>query len=304
MPTPHVFVRDHPSVPGRDRHRRPYAIVISSRPGRAFTPDELRFLVGRELGAHRRRATRKLHLAAARPTGARTRVVAVAFGAWLRTIEYTADRAGLLCCGSLNAAISAMATWTFQHARPQDGPAHLRRAAARAGTPSRRCGWASGWPRRRRTRPTGSRRWARSRATRSSAGLWSARFAQRRDDARGADCPSADDERKGFAGPGRRVAALAIDFAVISALVPDLGRERRTGAAVRSAAAPVKAVVTDSDAQQALAQAPPAVSHAVNAASAAATGRRTCTSADWLVRILLAAYVVVLVLESRARRWG
>lgn len=35
------------------------------------------------------------------------------FGAWLRRIEYTADRAGLLCCGSLDEALSAISVSTF-----------------------------------------------------------------------------------------------------------------------------------------------------------------------------------------------
>jgi len=51
MPTPHVFIRDDPFVPViAIGIGDPYAIVISAQYVEHFQPDELRFLIGRELG--------------------------------------------------------------------------------------------------------------------------------------------------------------------------------------------------------------------------------------------------------------
>src|SRR6202022_2246049 len=51
MPAPHVFVRDDPFVPVVGIGiGDPYAIVISAQFVEHFQPDELRFLIGRELG--------------------------------------------------------------------------------------------------------------------------------------------------------------------------------------------------------------------------------------------------------------
>jgi len=47
--------------------------------------------------------------------GRENAVVAIVFGAWLRRTEYTADRFGLLCCGSLEAGNRAITIATFHH---------------------------------------------------------------------------------------------------------------------------------------------------------------------------------------------
>jgi Zn-dependent protease with chaperone function/uncharacterized RDD family membrane protein YckC len=289
---PHVFVRDDPFVPivaiGTGE---PYALVISATWIELFTPDELRFVVGRELAHIAAGHTKLTSLLSA--NGRENAVVAIAFGAWLRPIEYTADRAGLLCCGSLNAAISAIAVSTFQHVgRKIDLHTFAEQRRELDAEPILRMGeWLTATP------------YATNRIAALAAfardplfQIWSARFAQRRDGLV-PPAPSADDERKRYAGPGRRIAALAIDFAVISALVPDLGDGEggATGAAVRKAAGPVNVAITDQDAQQALAHAPPAVSHAVNAALGSGGWTTHLHAASWLVWFLLAAYVVVLV---------
>ncbi len=268
-PPPHVFVRDDPFVPivaiGTGE---PYALVISATWIELFTPDELRFVVGRELAHIAAGHTKLTSLLSA--NGRENAVVAVAFGAWLRAdrVHRRPRRAALLrlaqdrVLGDRGLDVPAR--------RPQDRPAQLRRAAARAG---RRAGAADGRVADRdavRHQPHRAR-WRRSPATRSSR-LWSARFAQRRDGIAPVAAPPAlaaaavAAERKRYAGPGRRIAALAIDFAIISALMPDLDGADGTAQTVRKAAAPVNVVLSDKDTQQALAQAPPAVSHAVNAA--------------------------------------
>ena len=289
---PHVFVRDDPFVPivaiGTGE---PYALVLSATWIELFTPDELRFVVGRELAHIAAGHTKLTSLLSA--NGRENAVVAVAFGAWLRAIEYTADRAGLLCCGSLNAAISAIAVSTFQHVgRKIDLHTFAEQRRELDAEPALRMGeWLTATP------------YATNRIARLAAfardplfQLWSARFAQRRENLAPPTAPSPDDERKRYAGPGRRIAALAIDFAIISALVPDLaGTDDATGAAVRKVAGPVNVAISDKDAQQALAQAPPGVSHAVNAALGNTGWTAHVHAASWLVWFLLAAYVIVLV---------
>jgi Zn-dependent protease with chaperone function len=112
MPTPHVFIRDDPFVPVIGIGiGDPYAIVISAQYVEHFQPDELRFLIGRELGHIASGHTRYTSLLSS--NGRENGVIAVAFGAWLRRIDYTADRIGLLCCGSLDAAIRAIAVSAF-----------------------------------------------------------------------------------------------------------------------------------------------------------------------------------------------
>jgi Zn-dependent protease with chaperone function len=112
MPTPHVFIRDDPFVPVvAIGIGDPYAIVISAQFVEHFQPDELRFLVGRELGHIASGHTRYTSLLSS--NGRENGVIAVAFGAWLRKIDYTADRIGLLCCGSLDAAMRAIAVSAF-----------------------------------------------------------------------------------------------------------------------------------------------------------------------------------------------
>lgn len=217
---PHVFVRDDPFVPivaiGTGE---PYALVISASWIELFSPDELRFAVGRELAHIAAGHTKLTSLLSA--NGRENAVVAVAFGAWLRAIEYTADRAGLLCCGSLGAAFSAIAVSTFQQVgRKIDLHSFAEQRRELDAEPALRMGeWLSATP------------YATNRIAALAAfardplfQTWAARFAQRRGGVAPAapHAPSAEDERKRYAGFGRRVAALAIDFAVISALMPNL----------------------------------------------------------------------------------
>jgi Zn-dependent protease with chaperone function/uncharacterized RDD family membrane protein YckC len=112
MATPHVFIRDDPFVPVvAIGIGDPYAVVISAQYVEHFQPDELRFLIGRELGHIASGHTRYTSLLSS--NGRENGVLAVAFGAWLRKIDYTADRIGLLCCGSLDAAMRAIAVSAF-----------------------------------------------------------------------------------------------------------------------------------------------------------------------------------------------
>ncbi|MEA2665663.1 MAG: hypothetical protein QOI11_2607 [Candidatus Eremiobacteraeota bacterium] len=269
---PHVFVRDDPFVPivaiGTGQ---PYALVISASWIELFKPDELRFVVGRELAHIAAGHTRLTSLLSA--NGRENAVVAVAFGAWLRAIEYTADRAGLLCCGSLNAAFSAIAVSTFQNVgRKIDLHTFAEQRRELDAEPALRMGeWLTATP------------YATNRIAALAAfardplfQTWSQRFAQRRD-APAPPAAGAEDERKRYAGPGRRIAAFAIDFAIISALVP------RTSTA------------HSAEAKRALAEASPAVAQAVNGVLGDGKWVTEVQIGDGLVWLLLAAYVVVLV---------
>jgi Zn-dependent protease with chaperone function len=108
---PQVFIRDDYFVPANGVGLgEPYALVISSQYLQLLAPEELAFMIGRELGHIASGNTRLLSLINA--TGRSNPVIASLFGGWIRQTEYTADRAGLLC-SSPDAAVKAIAISTF-----------------------------------------------------------------------------------------------------------------------------------------------------------------------------------------------
>jgi len=114
IPVPMVFVRDDMLVPVVTLgFGEPYSLVLSSHWLKHFEPDELTFMIGRELGNIAAGHTRLTSLLSV--NGRENPLVAIVFGAWLRRTEYTADRFGLLCCGSLEAANRAITIATFHH---------------------------------------------------------------------------------------------------------------------------------------------------------------------------------------------
>lgn len=112
LPMPMIFVRDDPIVPiltvGLGD---PYSIVISSNWIEHFKDDELTFMIGRELGHIASGHTRFTSLLSV--NGNENVIVSLIFGAWLRKTELTCDRIGLLCCGSLDAAMRAIIIASF-----------------------------------------------------------------------------------------------------------------------------------------------------------------------------------------------
>lgn len=112
LPMPMIFVRDDPIVPiltvGLGD---PYSIVISSNWIEHFKDDELTFMIGRELGHIASGHTRFTSLLSV--NGNENVIVSLIFGAWLRRTELTCDRVGLLCCGSLDAAMRAIIIASF-----------------------------------------------------------------------------------------------------------------------------------------------------------------------------------------------
>jgi Zn-dependent protease with chaperone function len=114
IPVPLVFVRDDILVPVVTLgFGEPYSLVLSSHWLKHFEPDELTFMIGRELGNIAAGHTRLTSLLSV--NGRENPLIAVLFGAWLRRTELTADRFGLLCCGSVEAAERAITIATFHH---------------------------------------------------------------------------------------------------------------------------------------------------------------------------------------------
>jgi len=101
IPVPLVFVRDDILVPAVTLgFGEPYSLVLSSHWLKHFEPDELTFVIGRELGniaAGPTRLTSPLSV-----TGPATAVVSLVFGSWLRRNDLTSARFCLLCCGSFD----------------------------------------------------------------------------------------------------------------------------------------------------------------------------------------------------------
>ncbi len=232
VPMPHVFVREDPFVPivavGTGD---PYAIVISSQYVESFSDDELRFLVGRELGhiaAGHAKITSLLSV-----NGRENPFIAAIFGAWLRITEYSADRVGLLCCGSLTTAVSAIAVATFHHAgRKIDLHAFAEQRREIDAESSLRIGeWIGATP------------YATNRIARLGVFArdplyqrWSAWFLERRSAPTPDAAPLAADDPRRYAGFWRRAAAFVIDLIVIANITPSQSDDEDPTAALTSSA--------------------------------------------------------------------
>jgi len=238
MPVPHVFIRDDPFVPCvAVGIGEPYAIVISAQYVDHFADDELRFLIGRELGHIASGHTRYTSLLSA--NGRENAIVSVAFGAWLRRIEYTADRVGLLCCSSLDSAVRAIAVSSFGHiGRKIDLGAFAEQLREISAEPSLRMGEWSGSNPYATNRIAALHRFARDPLYQR----WAQRFAQN------AQRPVELEQRQTvYAGFWRRVWALTIDVVLIQILVPAAGNVIQTVKSGRTYAPNLKDLDTDSD---------------------------------------------------------
>ncbi len=112
VPAPQIFVRDEFFVPiTAVGLGEPYALMISSQYLEHLKPGELRFLIARELAHIAAGHTRLTSLLSA--SGRENFAIGLIFGSWLRRTEYTADRAGLICCDSIADALGAIAITTF-----------------------------------------------------------------------------------------------------------------------------------------------------------------------------------------------
>jgi Zn-dependent protease with chaperone function/uncharacterized RDD family membrane protein YckC len=219
MPIPNVFVRDDPLVPiVAVGIGEPYSLIISAQWVEHLTPQELRFLIGRELAHIDAGHTRITSLLSV--NGRENAIVSVLFGAWLRRIEYTADRAGLLCCASLESALSAISVSTFHLVgRKIDLAAFAEQQREIDAERALRIGeWVS-------STPYATKRIAALRGfARAALYLqWSARFEEFRATPFVSPLrPAGAISRRTYANFPRRIAAFIIDAVVIQALIPNL----------------------------------------------------------------------------------
>ncbi len=223
MTMPNIFVRDDPFVPMvAVGIGEPFSLIISAQWVDHLTPGELRFLIGRELAHIEAGHTRLTSLLSV--NGRENAIVSVVFGAWLRRIEYTADRVGLLCCASLDDALSAISVSTFHLvARKIDMRAFAEQQRELEGERALRIGeWISSTPY----------------ATKRIAGLsafardplflkWSLQFERLRYvPFVQQPLPAGAISRRTFANFPRRTSAFIIDAIVIAAIAPALPKIR------------------------------------------------------------------------------
>lgn len=216
IPMPLIFVREDYQVPITSvGFGQPYSLVVSSHWIEHFEDDELRFLVGRELGHMASGHTRFTSLLSA--NGNENPIVSLIFGGWLRRTELTCDRVGLLCCGSLDAAMRAIVIAAFHHfGRNIDYGVFAEQAAELRNDSGLRLGeWLGAMPYATR-RIEALRAFAASPLYAYHQPLFAERSAaappallQARD---------ANVTRRDCAGIGRRLAALVLDTIVVLAL--------------------------------------------------------------------------------------
>jgi hypothetical protein len=221
IPMPLIFVREDNLVPvAALGFGEPYALVLSSHWIEAFEDDELAFMIGRELGHIAAGHTRFLSLLSV--NGNENPLISLIFGGWLRRCTFTCDKVGLLCCGSLDAAIRAMGVAAFHHfGRKIDYQAFAEQSTEIAGDPVLRWGaWLGSEP-YATLRIASLRRFIDTHAY-AAAEEWFLR--ERNDEPPALPAPGTTTVvAKDCAGWWRRGAAYAIDFMLVSAMIGSFG---------------------------------------------------------------------------------
>ena len=217
VPMPLIFVREDNNVPVVALgFGEPYALVISSHWIEAFEDDELAFMVGREIGHIAAGHTRFLSILSI--NGNENAVIALIFGGWLRSCTMTCDRVGLLACGSLEAAMRAIAISSFHHfGRHINVQQFAEQGREIASDGTLRLGeWLGGEP--YATRRIASMQAFMQTQEYASAKAW---FEREIPPEPPAYVPPADArvERRDCAGVWRRGFAFVIDFAIVLALI-------------------------------------------------------------------------------------
>jgi hypothetical protein len=221
IPMPLIFVREDNYVPVVALgFGEPYSLVLSSHWIEAFEDDELAFMVGRELGHIAAGHTRYLSLLSV--NGNENALISLIFGAWLRRCTFTCDKVGLLCCGSIDAAIRAMGVAAFHHfGRKIDYAAFAEQSAEIAGDPVLRWGaWLGSEP-YATLRIASLRRFAETHAF-AMAEEWFLR--ERGDEPPALPAPGTTTVvDKDCAGWWRRGTAYVIDCVVVVAIIGSFG---------------------------------------------------------------------------------
>ncbi len=221
IPLPLVFAREDNIVPvAALGFGEPYALVISSHWIELFDDRELAFMIGRELGHIAVGHTRFLSLLSV--NGNENPLISFIFGAWLRRCTYTCDKIGLLCCGSIDAAVRAIALASFhEFGRKIDYAAFAEQAREVESDQALRWGeWLSSEP------YATVRIGALQRFVASPAFARAAAWFAREHAAEPPALPSpgfGTGEVRDCAGWWRRVAAFSIDAVVVSALITAFG---------------------------------------------------------------------------------
>jgi Zn-dependent protease with chaperone function len=221
IPMPLIFVREDNYVPVVALgFGVPYALVLSSHWIELFADDELAFMVGRELGHIAAGHTRFHSLLSV--NGNENPLISLIFGAWLRRCALTCDKVGLLCCGSLDAAIRAMGIAAFhEFGRKVDYQAFAEQhAEIQTDTVLRWGEWLS-------SEPYATRRIAslsRFMATQSFANAETWFLRERSEEPPSLAIPGqAHVSPRDCAGWWRRFAAWSIDAVVVSAIITSFG---------------------------------------------------------------------------------
>jgi Zn-dependent protease with chaperone function len=221
IPMPVIFVREDNYVPAVALgFGVPYALVLSSHWIELFADDELAFMIGRELGHIAAGHTRFHSLLSV--NGNENPLISLIFGAWLRRCALTCDKVGLLCCGTVDAAVRAMGIAAFhEFGRKVDYEAFADQHAEVQSDSVLRWGeWLSSEP--YATRRIASLRQFVSSQTFANAEAW---FLRERDDEPPA-LPAPGEARvesRDCAGWWRRFAAWGIDAVVVSAIITSFG---------------------------------------------------------------------------------
>ena len=221
IPMPLVFVREDNYVPvAALGFGEPYALVLSSHWIEAFRDDELAFMIGRELGHIAAGHTRFLSLLSV--NGKENPLISLIFGGWLRRCTMTCDKVGLLCCGTLDAAIRAIGVAEFhEFGRKVDYQAFAEQhEEIEADTISRWGVWLGSEP-YATTRIAALRRFNVSQAF-VDAEQWFLR--ERGEEPPGlAEPGAATVSSRDCAGWWRRFAAVSIDAVVVLAIINSFG---------------------------------------------------------------------------------
>jgi len=221
IPMPLIFVREDNYVPVVALgFGEPYALVLSSHWIEIFADDELAFMVGRELGHIAAGHTRFHSLLSV--NGNENPIVSLIFGAWLRRCALTCDKVGLLCCGSIDAAIRAMGIAAFhEFGRKVDYETFAEQhEEVQSDTVLRWGEWLSSEP--YATRRIASLRAFMTTQLYADAEMWFLR--ERSADPPALAAPGATHVTpRDCAGWWRRFAAWAIDAVVVTAIITSFG---------------------------------------------------------------------------------